>query len=162
MLQNETYESILPSCAAWKQCPMITWLISNVSRVSTVSILHVLIGSLCSDTGLHTCCRVVLLTVKDSITSGLIIAFILERFWADVFEWHNKYLNKENSLFLTILNYFRQILVAFKYFVQSDWRIIVKNLELPYNAKLKTQVVTDRILSGFKVGFVLLNLQFSV
>jgi hypothetical protein len=65
-------------------------------------------------------------------------------------------------LFLTILNYFRQILVAFKYFVQSDWRIIVKNLELPYNVKLKTQVVTDRVLSGFKVGFVLLNLQFSV
>jgi hypothetical protein len=27
--------------------------------------------------------RVVLLTVKDSTTSGLIIAFILERFWAD-------------------------------------------------------------------------------
>jgi hypothetical protein len=75
------------------------------------------------------------------------------------YEWHNKYLNKENSLFLTILNYFRQILVAFKYFVQSD---IVKNLELPYNVKLKTQCVTDRVLSGFKVGFVLLNLQFSV
>jgi hypothetical protein len=36
----------------------------------------------------------------------------------------NSYLtNKENSLFLTILNYFRQILVAFRYFVQSDWRI---------------------------------------
>ena len=48
MLQNETSESILPSCAAWKQCPMITWLISNVSRVSTVSILHVLIGAVCS------------------------------------------------------------------------------------------------------------------
>jgi hypothetical protein len=31
------------------------------------------------------------------------------------YEWHNKYLNKENSLFLTILNYFRQILVTFKY-----------------------------------------------
>ena len=42
------------------------------------------------------------------------------------YEWHNKYLTKENSLFPTILNYFRQILVAFKYFVQSDWRIIVK------------------------------------
>ena len=66
------------------------------------------------------------------------------------YEWHNKYLNKENSLFLTILNYFRQILVAFKYFVQSDWRIIAKNLELPYNVKLKTQFVTDRVLSGFK------------
>jgi len=52
------------------------------------------------------------------------------------YEWHNKYLNKENSLFLTILNYFRQILVAFKYFVQSDWLIIVQNLELPYNVKL--------------------------
>ena len=64
------------------------------------------------------------------------------------YEWHTKYLNKENSLFLTTLNYFRQILVAFKYFVQSDWRIIVKNMELPYNVKLKTQV--------------LLNLQFSV
>ena len=51
-------------------------------------------------------------------------------------------------MFLTILNYFRQILVAFKYFAQSDWRIIVKNMELPYNVKLKTQV--------------LLNLQFSV
>jgi hypothetical protein len=72
-------------------------------------------------------------------------------------------LNKENSLFLTILDYFRQILVSFKYFVQSDWLIIVQNLELPYNVKLKTQVVTDRIPSGFlKVGFVLLNLQFSV
>jgi hypothetical protein len=78
------------------------------------------------------------------------------------YEWHNRYLNKEISLFLTILNYFRQILVAFKYFVQSDWRIIVKNLELPYNVKLKTQVVTDRVLSGLKVEFVLLNLQFSV
>jgi hypothetical protein len=55
------------------------------------------------------------------------------------YEWHNIYLNKENSLFLTILNYFRQILVAFKYFVQSDWRIIVKKLELPYNVKLKTR-----------------------
>ena len=61
---------------------------------------------------------------------------------------HNKYLNIIKTLFLTILNYFRQILVAFKYFVQSDWRIIVKNMELPYNVKLKTQV--------------LLNLQFSV
>jgi hypothetical protein len=49
------------------------------------------------------------------------------------YEWHNKYLNEENYLFLTILNYFRQILVAFKYFVQSDWRIIVKNVELPLN-----------------------------
>ena len=66
------------------------------------------------------------------------------------YEWHNKQLNKENSLFLTILNYFRQILVAFKYFVQSDWLIIVQNLELPYNVKLKTQVVTDRVPSGFK------------
>jgi hypothetical protein len=65
------------------------------------------------------------------------------------YEWHNKYLNKENLLFLTILNYSRQILVAFKYFVQSDWRIIVKNLEMPYNVKLKTQVVTNRVLSGF-------------
>jgi hypothetical protein len=53
------------------------------------------------------------------------------------------------TLFLTILNYFRQILVTFKYFVQSDWRIIVKNLELPYNVKLKTQVVTDRVPSRF-------------
>jgi hypothetical protein len=47
-----------------------------------------------------------------------------------------------------------------KYFVQSDWRIIAKNLELPYNVKLTTQFVTDRVLSGFKVGFVLLNFQF--
>ena len=62
------------------------------------------------------------------------------------YEWHNKQLNKENSLFLTIFNYFRQILVAFKYFVQSDWLIIVQNLELPYNVKLKTPVVTDRVL----------------
>ena len=65
-------------------------------------------------------------------------------------------------MFPTILDYFRQILVAFKYFVQSDWLIIVQNLELPYNVKLKIQVVTDRIPSGFEVGFVLLNLQFSV
>ena len=50
-------------------------------------------------------------------------------------------------MFLDIFNYFRQILVAFKYFIQSDWRIIVQNLELPYNAKLKTQVVTDRVPS---------------
>ena len=35
-------------------------------------------------------------------------------------------------LFLTILNYFRQILIGLKYFVQSDWRIMVQNLELPY------------------------------
>ena len=41
-------------------------------------------------------------------------------------------------------------MVAFKYFVQSDWLIIVQNLELPYNAKLKTEVVTDRVPSGFK------------
>ena len=53
-------------------------------------------------------------------------------------------------MFLTIFNYFRHILVAFKYFVQSDWLFIVQNLELPYNAKLKTQVVTDRVPSGFK------------
>ena len=66
------------------------------------------------------------------------------------YEWHNKYLNEENSLFPTIFDYFRQILVAFKYFVKSDWLIIVQNLELPYNAKLKTQVVTDRVPSGFK------------
>ena len=65
------------------------------------------------------------------------------------YEWHTKYLNKENLLLLTILNYFRKILVALKYFVQSDWWIIVKNLELPYNVKLKTQVVTDRVPSGF-------------
>jgi hypothetical protein len=43
----------------------------------------------------------------------------------------------------------RQILVALKYFVQSDWRIMVENLELPYNVKLKAQVVTDRVPSGF-------------
>ena len=71
------------------------------------------------------------------------------------YEWHNKYLNKENSLFLTILNYFRQILVAFKYFVQLEWWIIVKNLELPYNVILKTKVVTDssvRVLSGIRAA----------
>jgi hypothetical protein len=49
-------------------------------------------------------------------------------------------------------------LVALKYFVQSDWRIMVQNLELPYNVKLKDQVVTDRVPSGFYVWFVLLNL----
>ena len=32
------------------------------------------------------------------------------------YEQHDKQLNKENSLFLTILNYFRQILVALKIF----------------------------------------------
>jgi hypothetical protein len=53
------------------------------------------------------------------------------------YEWHNKLLNKENSLFLTILNYFRQILVPFKYFVQLDRLIIIQNRELPYNVKLK-------------------------
>jgi hypothetical protein len=73
------------------------------------------------------------------------------------YEWHNKYLNKENALFLTILNYFRQILVAFKYFVQSDWRIIVKNLELPYNVKLKKDSNRHRqssvwILSGIRAA----------
>jgi hypothetical protein len=40
------------------------------------------------------------------------------------------------------------ILVAFKYFVQSDWLIIVQNLELPYNAKLKTQVVSSNPAHG--------------
>jgi hypothetical protein len=50
---------------------------------------------------------------------------------------------KENLLFLTILNYFRQNLVALNYFVQSDWRTMVQNLELPYNVQLKAQVVTD-------------------
>jgi hypothetical protein len=35
------------------------------------------------------------------------------------YEWHNRWLNKE-KWFLTILNYFRHILVAFKYFVQTD------------------------------------------
>ena len=40
------------------------------------------------------------------------------------YEWHiNKLLNKENTFFLTIFKDFRQILVAFKYFVQPDWRI---------------------------------------
>ena len=34
-------------------------------------------------------------------------------------DWHFP-LDKENSLFLTICIYFRQNLVAFKYFVQSD------------------------------------------
>ena len=29
------------------------------------------------------------------------------------------------------------MLVVFKYFVQSDWRIVVQTLELPYNVKLK-------------------------
>jgi hypothetical protein len=53
-------------------------------------------------------------------------------------------------------------LVAFKYCVQSDWMIIVYNLELPCNVRLKIQVVTDRVSSGFEVRFVLLNLQFSV
>jgi hypothetical protein len=43
--------------------------------------------------------------------------------------------NKENLLFLTVLNYFRQILVALNYFVQSDWRTMVQNLELPYNVE---------------------------
>jgi hypothetical protein len=62
---------------------------------------------------------------------------------------YDQWLNKENSLFLTILNYFRQIWVALKYFVQSDWWIVVQNLELPYNVKLKAQVVTDRVPSGF-------------
>ena len=66
------------------------------------------------------------------------------------YEWHNKQLNKENSLFLTIFNYFRQNLVAFKYFGQSDWLIIAQNLKLPYNVKRKTQVVIDIVPSGFK------------
>jgi hypothetical protein len=35
-------------------------------------------------------------------------------------------------------------------FVRSDWRIMVQNLELPYNVKLKAQVVTDRVPSDFK------------
>ena len=65
---------------------------------------------------------------------------------------YDKQLNTKHSLFLTtsILNYFRQILVPLKYFVQSDWGIMVQNLELPYNVKLKTQVVTDKVPSGFK------------
>ena len=62
---------------------------------------------------------------------------------------YDKWLYKGNSVFLTILNYFRQILVALKYFVQSDWRIVIHNLELPYTVKLKAQVVTDRVPSGF-------------
>ena len=33
-------------------------------------------------------------------------------------EWHNKWLNKEKSLFLTILNNFLQIFELFKYFVR--------------------------------------------
>jgi hypothetical protein len=33
---------------------------------------------------------------------------------------------------------------------QTCCTIIVQNLELPYNVKLKTQVVTDRVPSGFK------------
>jgi hypothetical protein len=63
-------------------------------------------------------------------------------------EWPNE--KGQNDKQWSTKNYFRQILVAFKYFVQSDWLIIVQNLELPYNAKLKTQVVTDRVPSGFK------------
>ena len=40
------------------------------------------------------------------------------------------------------------MLVALNYFVQSDWRTMVQNLELPYNVQLKAQVVTDRVPSG--------------
>jgi hypothetical protein len=36
------------------------------------------------------------------------------------YEWHNKDLNKENSLFPTILNYFRQILVTFNSQTKKD------------------------------------------
>jgi hypothetical protein len=43
---------------------------------------------------------------------------------------------------MAILNYFRQILEALNYFVQSDWRTMVQNLELPYDVQLKAQVVT--------------------
>ena len=62
---------------------------------------------------------------------------------------YDQWLNKGNSLFLTILNYFRQIVVALKYVVQSDCRIVIQSLELPCNVKLKAQVVTDRVPSGF-------------
>ena len=72
------------------------------------------------------------------------------------YEWHNKYLNKENSLFLTILNYFGSIQI-FCTIRLADHRKKPGTV-IMYNVKLKTQVVTDRVLSGFKVGFVLLNL----
>ena len=77
------------------------------------------------------------------------------------FKCHNKQLNKDNSLFLTILNFFRQIW-QLSNIVQSGRMIIVQNLALPYNVRLKIQVATDRVPYGFEVGFVLLNLQFSV
>jgi hypothetical protein len=64
-------------------------------------------------------------------------------------------LNKENLLFLTILNYFRQILVALKYFVQSDWRIMVQDLELPYNVKLKAQALEWNKPTKNNVAYIL-------
>jgi hypothetical protein len=72
------------------------------------------------------------------------------------YEWHNKYLNKENSLFLTILNYFRQILVTFKYFVQSDWRIIVKKPGTAIQCKTKDSSChrqsSIQVLSGIRAA----------
>jgi hypothetical protein len=72
------------------------------------------------------------------------------------YEWHNKYLNKENSLFLTILNYFRQILVTFKYFVQSDWRIIVKKPVTAIQCKTKDSSChrqsSVQVLSGIRAA----------
>ena len=70
-------------------------------------------------------------------------------------DWHLP-LDKENSLFLTILNYFRQILVAFKYFVQSDWRIIIKEPGTAIQCKTKDSSChrqsSIRVLSGIRAA----------
>ena len=70
------------------------------------------------------------------------------------YEWQIKYLNKKNSLFLTILNHFRHILLAFQYFVQSEVRIIVKNLGTAIHCKTKDSSChrqsSVRVLSGIR------------
>ena len=58
-----------------------------------------------------------------------------------------------------MINYFLTDFVRFQIFCTIrlvDHR--TKNLELSYNVKLKTQVVTDSVHAWFLVGFVLLNL----
>ena len=59
-------------------------------------------------------------------------------------------------MFLTILNYFRQILVKFKYFVQSDWRIIVNKPGTAIQCKSKDSSChrqsSVQVLSGIRAA----------
>jgi hypothetical protein len=65
MLQNETSESILPSCAAWKQRLMITWLISYVFNHSkSVKILPINLYNMSYTCTIGVVCMIFVVTIK--------------------------------------------------------------------------------------------------